>query len=221
MRIWQSYASRTPEKLNDDYYYVARVIDGDSLILGNGARVRLLGVDAPETHFSPRGDGEDKPFALAAMRFTEVAVKGRKVRLQFDKERIDKYGRFLAYVWYVDHPSGEELLLNEELIRAGLAKALLKYSYSERMKRRFRAVEQEARGASRGIWSGARTKLDVSFRPLPTCRTHKCKVARSSSDSASSFNLKSAVFYRDAFRRRSIFVKSNACAPFSTPALTC
>ena len=75
------------------------------------------------------------------------------MRLQFDKERADKYGRFLAYVWYVDEESGEELLLNEQLLRAGLGRALLNHPYSETMKRRFRAAQQEARQARRGIWS--------------------------------------------------------------------
>lgn len=72
---------------------------------------------------------------------------------KFDKERIDRYDRFLAYVWYVDPDSEESLLLNEELLRAGLAWARLGYSYSDAMKRRFRAAELEAKGAKRGIWS--------------------------------------------------------------------
>jgi micrococcal nuclease len=154
VRIWQLYRQRAPEKLDAGEYGVARVIDGDTLELANGARVRLIGIDAPETQASRRSDGKDQPLAREARQFAEQAVEGRDVRLQLDKERIDKYGRFLAYVWYVDRGSGDELMLNEELIRAGLARALLRYSYSERMKRRFRAAEQEAREAGSGIWAG-------------------------------------------------------------------
>jgi micrococcal nuclease len=148
------YLHRAPEKLDSGEYRVARVIDGDTLELDNGARVRFIGIDAPETETSRRSDGKDQPLAREARKFAEQAVAGRDVRLQLDKERIDKYGRFLAYVWYVDRDSGDELMLNEELIRAGLARALLRFNYSERMKRRFRAAEQEAREAGRGIWAG-------------------------------------------------------------------
>ncbi len=115
--------------------------------------MRLIGVDSPETRFSPRSDGVDQPLAREALAFAERAILGREVRLEFDKERTDKYGRFLAYVWFVEADGGEELLLNEELIRAGLATAELRYPYADRMKRRFRTAEQEAREARHGIWS--------------------------------------------------------------------
>jgi micrococcal nuclease len=154
-RIWQLSADRPPEKLEQDHHQVESVTDGDTLVLAGGARVRLIGVDAPETRFSPRSDGEDQPLARDALTFAEQAVEGRQVRLEFDKERTDKYGRFLAYIWYMDRESGAELLLNEELIRAGLARALLRYPYSESMKRRFREAQWEAKGAKRGVWSDA------------------------------------------------------------------
>jgi micrococcal nuclease len=154
-RIWQLSTDRAPEQLDQDHYQVERVTDGDTLVLAGGARVRLIGVDAPETRFSPRSDGEDQPFARDALVFAEQAIEGRQVRLQFDKERTDKYGRFLAYIWYLDRESGEELLLNEELIRAGLARALLRYPYSESMKRRFRSAQADAKAAQRGVWAGA------------------------------------------------------------------
>jgi micrococcal nuclease len=154
-RIWQLSADRSPDQSEQDNHHVESVIDGDTLALASGARVRLIGVDAPETRFSPRSDGKDQPQARDALAFAEQAVEGRRVRLEFDKERTDKYGRILAYVWYLDRENGEELLLNEELIRAGLARVLLRYPYSESMKRRFRAAQAEARSAARGVWSDA------------------------------------------------------------------
>jgi micrococcal nuclease len=154
-RIWQLSADRTPGQLDQDHHQVESVIDGDTLALADGTRVRLIGVDAPETRFSPRSDGKDQPLARDALAFAEQAVEGRRVRLQFDKERSDQYGRLLAYVWYVDREGGEELLLNEELIRAGLADVLLRYPYSESMKRRFRAAQAEAKNSKRGMWSNA------------------------------------------------------------------
>jgi micrococcal nuclease len=158
LRLWQTYWSdHPPEKLDAGRFVVRQVIDGDTLLLDNGARVRLLGVDTPETKYSPRSDGADQPLARDALLFAERAVEGRNVRLQFDKERADKYGRFLAYVWYEDRDSAEEVLLNEELVRAGLGRFLRDYPYSDRMKRRFRAAEQEARNARLGLWASEPT----------------------------------------------------------------
>jgi micrococcal nuclease len=154
-RIWQLSTERSPERLDAGDYRVESVIDGDTLRLTNGARVRLIGIDTPETKFSTRGGGDDQPLALDAKAFVERTVSRGIVRLEFDKERVDKYGRFLAYVWYLDRNLDEELLLNEELVRAGLARARLGYAYSDRMKRRFRAAELEARDARRGIWAGS------------------------------------------------------------------
>lgn len=133
-----------PPKSGSDSAFVERVVDGDTLLLKDGRRVRLLGVDTPETK---KRDTPVQPFGPEACAFTRDHVEGKPVRLQFDKERVDKYGRVLAYV-YVD-----EWLLNEALIRAGFGRAITKHPYSEAMKRRFRAAEQEARRERRGIWS--------------------------------------------------------------------
>lgn len=132
-------------------YLVARVVDGDTLLLEGRERVRLLGVDTPE---SVAPDRPVEPLGPEASQFTKRLVEGRHVRLGFDKERKDRYGRTLAYVYVGDR------LLNEELIRAGFSKVELRHPYSNAMKRRFRAAEDEAREANRGLWS-----LDSS--PLP------------------------------------------------------
>jgi micrococcal nuclease len=129
----------------DREYLVQRVVDGDTLLLANGDRVRLLGVDTPET-VAP--DRPVEPFGKAASEFTRRHVERRRIRLGFDKERVDRYGRVLAYVYLEDGT-----MLNEELIRAGLSEAQLQYPYSAAMKRRFRAAESEAREAERGLWT--------------------------------------------------------------------
>lgn len=124
-------------------YVVERVVDGDTLLLETGERLRLLGVDTPET-VKPNHPVER--LGREASEFTGRFVEGKRVRLGFDKERRDRYGRLLAYV-YVD-----DLLLNEELLRAGLGEAQLQYPYSNVMKKRFRNAEEEARRAERGLW---------------------------------------------------------------------
>jgi micrococcal nuclease len=126
--------------------FVERAVDGDTLLLADHTRVRLLGVDTPETK---RQDWPVEPFGPEAHAFTREHVERRNVRLEFDKERHDKYDRVLAYV-YVD-----DWLLNEELIRAGLGRAITNHPYSETMKRRFRAAQDEARRERRGIWGGS------------------------------------------------------------------
>ena len=126
---------------------VARVVDGDTLLLEGGARVRLLGVDTPETKHPSR---PVEPLGLEAAEFVRRQVEGRDVTLRFDRERRDAYQRILAYV-YVD-----DRLLNEELIRAGYSRAETHFPYSEQMKRRFREAEADARDARRGGWAVGR-----------------------------------------------------------------
>ena len=147
VRLWQDYSTpQPPEDLPEGVYHVERVVDGDTLLLANQARVRLWGVDTPET-VHPRKPVE--PFGPEAADFTKqfVATDRGTVRLQMDRERLDKYNRFLAYVWVGDE------MLNEELIRAGLATAETGYNYSQSMKTRFRRAEDEAKSNRRGIWS--------------------------------------------------------------------
>jgi micrococcal nuclease len=123
---------------------VERAVDGDTLRLTSGEYVRLLGVDTPETKHP---DLPVQPFGIEACEFTRKYTEGKQVRLEFDRERRDRYRRILAYVYVGD------LLLNEELIRAGFGRALLQYPYRQSMKNRFRDAEEEARTAQRGIWN--------------------------------------------------------------------
>jgi micrococcal nuclease len=119
------------------------------LLLEGGTRIRLLGVDTPETKIP---DQPPEPWGPEASDFTARKVTGKQVRLEFDRERFDQYGRTLAYVYVGD------LFLNEELIRQGLSTAQLQYPYRSDMKRRFLNAEQEARAQRRGIWSSPEAK---------------------------------------------------------------
>jgi micrococcal nuclease len=151
-RIWQE-TNRTvnlPSTLDERQYDVERVVDGDTLLLANRARIRLIGVDTPET---VKPEHAVEPWGPEATQFTRQFVAAGHVRLQFDKERLDRYDRFLAYVWV------ENRMLNEELVRAGLARVELEYNYSPAMKTRFRRAEAAARAARVGIWSAANPQL--------------------------------------------------------------
>jgi micrococcal nuclease len=147
VRSWQTFQRTSPpEALDDRTYQVERVVDGDTLLLTNRARVRLIGVDCPESAIP---DQPVEPFGRQASDFTERWVRQNNgiVRLQYDRERVDRYGRFLAYVWIGDN------MLNESLVREGLARSLTGFPYSDSMKTRFRKAEAEAKAAGRGIWS--------------------------------------------------------------------
>jgi micrococcal nuclease len=135
-----------PESLAEGIHEVHRVVDGDTLLLTGGARIRLEGIDTPET---VKENTPVQAWGPEASQFSKDFVEraGGRVRLTFPLERRDQYNRFLAFVW-----SGDELL-NEELIRAGLARAKLGYNYSSSMKRRFADAQKEAQREGRGIWS--------------------------------------------------------------------
>lgn len=116
-----------------------RVIDGDSIQVEykhDSLEVRLIGIDAPE--FKQEYGRQAKEFSL---RF----CYGKPLRLEFDKELRDHYDRFLAYV-YVD-----DEMLNEEIVRAGLA-IPIRVKPNTRHYERFKEAEKEAREKRRGFW---------------------------------------------------------------------
>ncbi len=134
-------------------FRVTRVVDGDTLVLAGGHRIRLIGVDTPETKHPNK---PVEPLGPEASQFTQRHVEGRNVTLKFDRERIDRYHRILAYVYVGDW------FLNEELILAGFSRAETRYPFDANIKRRFRNAEQTAREQRRGIWAIAASKAAVA-----------------------------------------------------------
>jgi micrococcal nuclease len=120
-----------------------RVVDGDTIELDGGERIRLIGVNTPES-VDPRRPVEY--FGKEAAAFTRRMVEGRSVRLEYDEETRDNYGRTLAYVYLPDGTS-----LNAELIRQGYGFAYTRFPY--RRQQEFVALEREAREQGRGLWA--------------------------------------------------------------------
>ena len=93
---------------------VARVVDGDTVEVAPAVdgltEVRLIGVDTPETK-DPRTGVQ--PYGEQAYRFTASILEGKEVSLEFDVEKVDRYGRLLAYVWLPDGRMFNEVLLKE------------------------------------------------------------------------------------------------------------
>jgi micrococcal nuclease len=147
--LWRAYfasAPTAPERLEEGVHEVSHVVDGNTLLLASGAQVRLQGVNTPKTVKLNHSLGTR---SSEADRFTRDFVEkaGHRVRLTFSLERKDRSDRFLAFVWNGD------VMLNEELIRAGLAYARRDNGYSSAMKRRFTQAQGEAKKAGRGFWS--------------------------------------------------------------------
>ena len=127
-----------------DMVKVQRVIDGDTFKTTTGERVRLIGVDTPETVHP------NKPveyFGKEASAFLKGLIEGKTVRLEYDWNRRDKYNRTLAYVFLQD-----TIFVNAEIIRQGYGFAYLKYPFKEEYMELFRRLEKEARENERGLW---------------------------------------------------------------------
>jgi len=126
---------------------VSRVVDGDTIkvrVAGHSERVRYIGVDTPET-VKPGSPVEC--YGHAASDFNTELVAGEAVRLTYDAEQRDRYGRLLAYV----RRSRDGLFVNEELVRRGYATTMT-IPPNVRYAGRFRALQRDARQAGRGLW---------------------------------------------------------------------
>ncbi|MDP2946334.1 MAG: thermonuclease family protein [bacterium] len=122
---------------------VTRVVDGDTIEIEGGEKVRYIGIDTPET-VDPR-----KPvqcFGVEASKKNKEMVEGKMVRLEKDITDRDKYNRLLRYVWL------DDVLVNLELVKQGFAYS---YSYPPDIKYQDQIInaQQEAKGAIRGLWS--------------------------------------------------------------------
>jgi endonuclease YncB( thermonuclease family) len=139
-------SAATSAGLRPGMYEVERAVDGDTLLLRAHGRVRLQGVDAPE--IPHEGHPETDPWGPEAKTFMQEFVRDahHRVRIEVDGEGADHYGRWLAFAWDGDR------LLNEDLVRNGLARAKLGYNYSQEKKDLLRRAQSEAQRAGVGIW---------------------------------------------------------------------
>ena len=125
---------------------VTRVVDGDTahvLFRGRDLTVRFIGVDTPET-VAPGQPIEC--YGPEASQFTTRQLTGRRIRLEFDVDRIDPFGRTLAYLWMRDGS-----LFNETLVHRGFA-TVATYPPDTRYVERFEAAQRVAKAAGRGLW---------------------------------------------------------------------
>ena len=122
---------------------VKYVNDGDTIVLTNGKRVRYIGINSPEIDHDRQ---KAQPYGYAARDYNRQMVSNRKIRLEFDREHHDRYGRFLAYVFL---PDGS--FLNELLLQQGYAFFLFRKPNVKHSQRLLEA-QQAAMRARRGLW---------------------------------------------------------------------
>ncbi len=125
---------------------IERVVDGDTIVVDRGERVRLIGIDTPE---SVKPGTPVECFAKEASRYLESLVPvGTRVVLVADVEPIDQYDRTLAYVYRVD----DGLFVNEALVADGYANVAT-FPPNVVHVDDFLVAERSARAAGRGLWS--------------------------------------------------------------------
>jgi len=173
---------------SSDPLTVTRVVDGDTLKLSNGEEVCLIGADAPESSNNfklwqdAKRTGQDTKEILAkgekAAEFTRKLVEGKQIRLEYDSQKKDKYGRTLAYVYVflysgcesnkldrqiyevVEFNEGTYFFLNASIIKAGYAQVVTPTSEragqavpsNVKYQALFLELQKEAMEQKRGLW---------------------------------------------------------------------
>ena len=138
--------------------FVARAVDGDTLKLADGRRVRLIGVDTPELHYSEKllrdsqrthkDIKELQAMGKVAADFTRRLCEGKRVRIETDVRKTDKYGRLLAYIYLEDGT-----FVNAKILEEGYGQVMtippdVKYADY------FLKLERKARESRKGLWAG-------------------------------------------------------------------
>lgn len=134
--------AETTEEAPAETGYVVRVIDGDTILLESGARVRYIGINTPE-------DGAVvECFGSAATERNRALVENKTVQLVKDVSETDRYGRLLRYV-YVD-----DVFVNQSLVLEGFAQTAT-YPPDVLHQNDFLAAEKIARDGAVGLWGEA------------------------------------------------------------------
>ncbi|MBA7508641.1 hypothetical protein ES705_00573 [subsurface metagenome] len=143
-------SSRSDNDASSSGFMVKEVVDGDTIILSDNSRVRLIGINTPEYGMYFYGE---------AREVLEAMVLGREVVLEKDISEVDKYGRLLRYV-YMD-----DLFVNLEMVKRGFANA---YTYPPDVKytEKFLEAERYARSNNLGLWEKSKidiVKIDINY----------------------------------------------------------
>jgi len=136
----------------ENLYVATRVIDGDTIVIDNKKKIRLIGVDTPETVHPSKSV---EYFGKEATLFTKRICEGKIVRLEYDWQRYDKYGRTLAYVYLEDGT-----FINAEIIKQGYGFVYTRFPF--KYIDEFREYQRKAMENGRGLWGKTIHNPEVS-----------------------------------------------------------
>lgn len=138
-----------PSNLNRPYnkIIVSKVIDGDTIELNTGERLRYIGIDTPEIKFGK----EPECFALQAKEFNKKLVEKKEIKIEKDVSEKDKFRRLLRNVFVTDESTKSVIFVNEYLVRHGYA-IVSTYPPDVKYIENLLLAQQEARENNRGLW---------------------------------------------------------------------
>ncbi len=154
--ILSFYGLKNNQKTDSDKIVavvVEEVTDGDTVVVvmnGLSQRVRMIGIDAPES-VSPNEE-ENSEYGKEAALYTEQRLSvGMTVYLTFDEERYDQYGRLLAYIWLNENTSDINYLYQFQMVKDGYAQAI-KYEPNTKYCNFLFSAMEEAFEKQNGLW---------------------------------------------------------------------
>jgi micrococcal nuclease len=159
------------ESAAQTWHTVKWVNDGDTIVLDTGQRVRYIGINTPEIDHE---DQKAQPYGYQAKSYNTNLVGSQKIRLEYDTERRDRYGRDLAYVYLKDRT-----FINARLLEAGLAFYLYRkpnLKYGEILLK----AQRDAMVSAKGLWRNWSEKEKIYLGNRNSKRFHisSCKFAK-------------------------------------------
>lgn len=135
-----------------EFLEISKFVDGDTFWVkhsdGSQEKIRLIGVNTPESRNTGRTQVEY--FGKEASAYVKKFLTGKKVRLEYDVQRLDRYKRTLAYVYLEDGT-----FLNAHLIEKGYA-TVATYPPNVKFASKFQELERKARKVEKGLWGAQR-----------------------------------------------------------------
>ena len=151
MLAFVSMGLRVPDLKAGEVGQARSVLDGDTLYLQTGLKVRLAAIQAPKLPLG-RAGFEAWPLGEESKATLNRLTKGKTLQLYYGGERRDRYDRALAQTFTLDGKGARDIWLQEEMVRLGMARV---YTWSDTFQdsEKLYAAEIEARDAKRGIWA--------------------------------------------------------------------
>jgi endonuclease YncB( thermonuclease family) len=149
LAITHTYVAEEPEEIQNYNMTVTEVIDGDTFYLGNGDKIRMLGINTPES---------GKPYSQEATEFLTSMLMGKEVTLVNDSKNddSDSYGRLLSHVYIND------TLVNYEIIKVGLA-FWYPYTSGTDMDEMYEEAQHYASNNTLGLWTESSYNLTIDY----------------------------------------------------------